>query len=130
MLRIANSMGLPVKPPDLSDRTWIGSAIAVGGAVAAVLGIAVLFWRDVTTLLAIGMGSSLTLAIGLMVINAWQRKRIADLELLYAEERRLARDMADTAKAVSSATDAVIRLGVVASPPAPRRKSAPKKSKG
>ncbi len=94
-----------LSPPELNtDRTWTGAAITAGSGLAAFLGVGALFWRDSTALLAVGMIAGWTLCVGLFVNNAWQRRRIAQLETDLAQAQQQASHFASSAKSVADAS--------------------------
>lgn len=93
-----------MKQPNLSEQSWIGAGVIAVGGVGAVVSVAALFSQNPNFLLAIGMGSGWALFLALIVINAWLRRRVSDLEADLLDARNQAATWAATAKSVSEAS--------------------------
>lgn len=105
-----------IKAPDISETTWLGATLAIGGWIVGLIGLVASFWQDKVTLLAAGFGISMATAIAIGIINGGlrrrnfeQRDRIAQLEVDLKEARQQAGEWSMTSNNVSSAALAMIR---------------------
>lgn len=119
---------MPINPPDISERTWLGATIGVGGLLCGLVGVAAIIWRDPMTLLGVAAGSGWTLSIVLAALHFGQRRRRLDLEMDLADARRQAAEWSTTSNNISLATRSLIEL-VGNAPTAPtRRVRSPRKT--
>lgn len=111
---------VPFNPPDISERTWLGACIGVGGLLCGLVGVAAVISQDLKILLAVAAGSGWTLSIILAVLYTGHRRRAIELETDLADACRQAAEWSTTANNVSLAARSVIE--VVGSAPAPPRR--------
>lgn len=114
--------------PDVSDKTWLGAVLAIGGFLFGLIGFAALIWKDPATLLAILAGASITLSIALWIAFAGERRRrikaqqnIRELEIDLADARRQAGEWSATSSNISVAVKSVLELMGGQPPAAPPR---------
>lgn len=119
--------------PDVSDKTWLGAVLAIGGFLFGLIGFAALIWKDPTTLLAILAGAAITLSITLWIAFAGERRRRlkaeADIRLLEIDlndARRQAAEWSATSSNISVAVKSVLELMGGAPTAAPARVPRPK----
>jgi hypothetical protein len=112
---------VPINPPEISERTWLGAAISVGGLLCGLVGVAAIIWRDPMTLLGVAAGSGWMLSIVLAVLYSGQRRRSLELETDLADARRQAAEWSTTSNNISLATRSLIEL-VGNAPIPPRRR--------
>lgn len=113
---------MALKPPNVSDETWLGAAIGVGGFLCSLVGVAAIIWHDPMVLLAIAAGSGWTLSIILYALYKAQRRRLAEVDTDLAEARRQAGEWSTTSNNIALAARGVLDLAGVA-PAAPRRRT-------
>jgi len=119
-----------MKSPDLSESTWLGSAILVLGFLFGCVGVATLFVSDQSAIYGIAVGAGWTLCIVLLAFSGSLRKRIKILEkqlettaIDLNEARRQAAEWSATSKAVSTSVQSVLELvGLPTATRAPRRR--------
>lgn len=120
--------------PDVSDKTWLGAMLAVGGFLFGLVGFAALIWKDPIVLLAILAGASTVLSTALWIAFTGERRRRAlaeqnvhDLEVDLADARRQAGEWSATSSNISNAVTSVLELigGAPAAAPAriPRQRA-------
>jgi len=109
--------------PDVSDKTWLGATLAVGGFLFGLVGFAALIWKDPMVLLAILAGGSTVLSIALWIALTGERRRRAlaeqnvhGLEVDLADARRQAGEWSATSSNISNAVTSVLEL--IGGPPA------------
>lgn len=125
---------MTLRPPDLSETSWLGAVMGIGGWIFGLFGVAAIFWQDPTVMLAVLAGVAVATAIGLgIVIGALRTRhardieklsdrlaRIPELETDLAEARRQAGEWSATSRSVSDAAVSMIRLindSPIAAPP-------------
>ena len=120
--------------PYVSDKTWLGATLAVGGFLFGLVGFASLIWKDPIVLLAILAGGATVLSIALWIALTGERRRRAlaeqnvhDLGVDLAESRRQAGEWSATSSNISNAITSVLELigGAPAAAPAriPRQRA-------
>jgi hypothetical protein len=121
------------RPADLSEGTWLGAAIGVGGLLCGIVSVGAIIWNSPIILLGIAAGAGWALSIVFAVLYASQRRatrgleaemdsRLGVLETDLAVARGQAAEWSATSNNVSEAVLAVLNL-VSAAPTAPRRRS-------
>lgn len=114
---------MPFHPPDISERTWLGTFIAVGGLLCGIVAVAALIWQEPIILLAVAAGSGWTLSIVTVALYNGQRRRQIELETDLEEARRQAGEWSATSNNIARAAHAVIELaGSPPTPPVRRRR--------
>lgn len=127
---------MALRPPDLSEGTWIGAAIGVGGLLCGIVSVAAIIWNSPIILLGIAAGAGWALSVVFAVLYASQRRatrltesesasRLASLETELSVARSQAAEWSATSNNLAAAVRAVLDLAGSA-PAAPRRKSRPK----
>jgi hypothetical protein len=121
-----------LRPPDLSEHTWLGATIGVGGLLCGIVSVASIIWNSPIILLGIAAGSGWALSIVFAVLYASQRQatrdlqsemdgHISTLETDLAVARNQAAEWSTTSNNVSEAVRAVLTL-TGSAPAAPRRR--------
>lgn len=125
-----------LKSPDLSEGTWLGATIGVGGLLCGIISVAAIVWSSPIILLGIAAGAGWALSIVFAVLYASQRRatrdlqfemdgRVRALETDLAVSRSQAAEWSGTANNVSEAVRSVLHL-TGSAPSAPRRRARPK----
>lgn len=123
---------MSLKPPDLSEHTWLGATIGVGGLLCGIVSVAAIMWSSPIILLGIAAGAGWVLSIVFAVLYASQRRATINLhseidrglavfETDLAVARNQAAEWSTTANNVSETVRAVLDL-VGAAPTAPQRR--------
>lgn len=117
---------------DLSENSFVGALVIVLSAVGSVVGVASLFVKDPTTLVAIAAGAAWALSLCLFVMGGMQKRQIAkleaevaDLKIELADSRRQAEQWSMTASNVSQSTLTILQIAPSAPNPPPRRQPSP-----
>jgi hypothetical protein len=116
---------MPSKPPDLSEGTWLGATIAVGGLLCGIVSVAAIIWSSPIILLGIAAGAGWALSIVFAALYSSQRTSIRALETELAASRSQAAEWSASANNVATSFRAVLEL-VSSAPGAPRRRPRPK----
>jgi hypothetical protein len=122
-----------LRPPDLSEGTWLGATIGVGGLLCGIVSVAAIVWNSPIILLGIAAGSGWVLSMVFAVLYASQRRatrsvesemdgRVRTLETDLAMARSQAAEWSTTSNNVAEAVRAVLGL-VGSAPSAPQRRA-------
>lgn len=130
-----------VRAPDLSETTWLGATLAVGGFIFGVVGVLALLWTEPLILAGVAIGTSITISVVLGAIIGSQRKNLAvqrthivELETELKDTRGQAAEWSATSNNISLAVRSVLELmgtaPTTAPPRVPRRKDEPEEPAG
>ena len=113
---------MPSRPPDLSEGTWLGATIGVGGLLCGIVSVAAIIWSTPIILLGIAAGAGWSLSVAFAALYSTQRTAIRALETELAASRSQAAEWSASANNVAVSFRAVLEL-VNSAPGAPRRRS-------
>lgn len=135
-----------MKRIDLSENSFLGALVIVVGGVGSAIGVAAIFIKDTTVLVAIAAGAGWALCLALFVMNARERRRIRQLESELGAQKRTStkevqflradleitrKQAGDWSAAASNVSEASLTaLRMVPAPPNPPPRQAPPPNPG